>query len=110
MVDQPSLAFSLNYAILKERCAYVVSMGGMMIRRLFKTGNSIVLSLPKEVLDDLGIKDGESVNLELDRKQRRVIITPVEKPLVIAGVNEDFARQVDEFIQQYRPALEELAK
>ena len=29
-----------------------------MIRRLFKTGNSVVLSLPKEVLADLGIKDG----------------------------------------------------
>jgi putative addiction module antidote len=81
-----------------------------MIRRLFKTGNSIVLSLPKEVLDELGIKDGESVNLELDREQRRAIITPVEKPRTIPGVNEEFARQVDEFIQQYRPALDELAK
>lgn len=81
-----------------------------MIRRLFKTGNSIVLSLPKQVLDDLGIKGGESINLELDRKQRRVIITPVEKPIAIAGVNEEFGRQVNEFIQQYRPALEELAK
>lgn len=81
-----------------------------MIRRLFKTGNSTVLSLPKEVLDELGIKDGESVNLEFDREQRRVIITPVEKSVAAAGVNEEFARQVDEFIQQYRPALEELAK
>jgi len=81
-----------------------------MIRRLFKTGNSIVLSLPKEVLQDLGIKDGENVNLELDREQRRVIITPVEKPKVMAGVNEEFARQVDDFIQQYRSALDELAK
>ncbi len=81
-----------------------------MVRRLFRTGNSIVISLPKEVLDSLGIKDGENVNLELDRDQRRVIITPVEKPIAVAGVNEDFARQVEEFIQQYRPALEELAK
>ena len=81
-----------------------------MNRRLFKTGNSIVLSLPREVLEDLGIKDGESVNLELDHELHRVIITPVEMPLTIAGVNEDFARQVDTFIQQYRPALDELAK
>ena len=81
-----------------------------MIRQLFKTGNSVVLSLPKEILDNLGLKVGESINLELDREQRRVILTPVEKPLAIAGVNEDFASQVDEFIQQYRPALEELAK
>ena len=81
-----------------------------MIRRLFKTGNSIVLSLPKDILDGLRLKDGERVNLELDRGQRRVIITPVGKPVADAGVNEDFARQVDEFIQQYRLALDELAK
>jgi antitoxin MazE len=81
-----------------------------MIRRLFKTGNSIVLSLPKEVLNDLGIKDGESVNLVLDHEQRRLIISPVEKPVAPAGVNEEFARQVDAFIQHYRSALEELAK
>jgi putative addiction module antidote len=81
-----------------------------MIRHLFKTGNSIVLSLPKEVLDDLGIKSGESVNLELDHEQHRVIITPVEKPMAIEGVNEGFAQQVNDFIRQYRPALDELAK
>ena len=81
-----------------------------MIRRLFKTGNSTVLSIPKEVLDDLGIKDGERVNIELDHEKRRVILTPVDIPVAIAGVNEEFARQVDAFIQQYRPALDELAK
>jgi antitoxin MazE len=81
-----------------------------VIRRLFKTGNSTVLSLPKEVLDALNIKKGENVNLELDREQRRVVITPVDKSRAIPGLNEEFARQVDEFIQQYRPALDELAR
>jgi len=81
-----------------------------MIRKLFKTGNSVVLSLPKEMLDDLGVKVGESINLELDRDQRRVILTPLEKPIAIEGINEDFARQVDAFVKQYRPALEEMAK
>lgn len=81
-----------------------------MIRQLFKTGNSVVLSLPKEVLDALGMKDGERVNLELDREQRCVIITPVEKPVELPGVDEEFARQVDDFIRRYRPALDELAK
>jgi antitoxin MazE len=81
-----------------------------MLRRLFKTGNSVVLSLPKEMLESLGLADGENVSLELDRQQRRLIITPTEKPLAIAGVDQDFARQVNEFIEHYRPALEELAK
>jgi putative addiction module antidote len=81
-----------------------------MLRRLFKTGNSVVISLPKEVLDSLGVTDGENVSVELDRVQKRVIITPAEKPLAIAGIDEDFAQQVNEFIEQYRPALKELAK
>jgi antitoxin MazE len=81
-----------------------------MIRRLFRTGNSIVLSLPKEILDDLAIKDGAKVKLELDHEQKRLIITPVDKPAAVDGVNEEFARQVDAFIQEYHSALDELAK
>ena len=81
-----------------------------MLRRLFKTGNSVVLSLPKEILDELGLAEGENVSLELDRQQRQVIVRPVEKPLAIVGVDEEFARQINDFIEQYRPALEELAK
>ena len=81
-----------------------------MIRKLFKTGNRIVLSLPKEVLESLGLSDGQNISLELDRDQRRIIITAAEKPIAIAGVDEDFAHHVNEFIDQYRPALEELAK
>lgn len=81
-----------------------------MERRLFKTGNSVVISLPKEILDGLGLADGENVSLEFDRQKKRVILTPVEKPMAIAGVDENFAHQVNEFIEQYRPALEELAK
>jgi SpoVT / AbrB like domain. len=81
-----------------------------MLRRLFKTGNSVVISLPKEMLDGLGVADGENVSIEFDRKQKRVIITPIEKPIAVAGIDEEFAHQVNEFIEQYRPALKELAK
>lgn len=81
-----------------------------MQRRLFKTGNSVVLSLPREMLEELGLADGENVSLVLDRKQRRLIVTPVQKPLPVAGIDEAFAHQVNAFIEQYRAALTELAK
>ena len=81
-----------------------------MLRRLFKTGNSVVISVPREMLDSLGLAEGENVSLELDRKQQRMIIKPVEQPPAVSGVDADFARQVSEFIEQYRPALDELAK
>ena len=81
-----------------------------MLRRLFKTGNSIVLSLPREVLDGLKLADGDEVNLELESEGHRLLVTKVEKPLTSAGVDEDFAGHLAEFIQEYRSALEELAQ
>ena len=81
-----------------------------MLRKVFKTGNSVVVSLPKDALDYLGLVEGGEVAVDLDREKRQIVITPVEKSLAIAGVDENFARQVAEFIEQYRPALEALAK
>ncbi|OGO36244.1 MAG: hypothetical protein A2W35_10305 [Chloroflexi bacterium RBG_16_57_11] len=81
-----------------------------MLRKVFKTGNSLVISLPKDALDYLGLAEGMEVAVDLDREKRQIVITPVEKPLAIAGVDENFARQVAEFIEQYRPALEALSK
>lgn len=81
-----------------------------MLRKVFKTGNSGVVSLPKDALDYLGLVEGVEVAVDLDRDKRQIVITPVEKPSAIAGVDETFARQVAEFIEQYRPALEALAK
>jgi putative addiction module antidote len=81
-----------------------------MLRKLFKTGNSVVISLPKDVLEYLGIAEGSDVALDLDRENRQILIKPVSTPLAIAGVDEAFVQQVSEFIEQYRPALEALAK
>lgn len=73
------------------------------MRPLFRTGNSVVLSLPRELLESLGIADGEKVSLELDRPRRRLIVTPVDKPYAVVGVAEEFIRQANEFIEQFTP-------
>ena len=39
----------------------------LVIRKVFKSGNSIVVSLPREVTDLLGVKGGSDVSVELDR-------------------------------------------
>jgi putative addiction module antidote len=81
-----------------------------MLRKIFKTGNSVVVSLPKDAIEYLNMNVGSEVNVEVDREKRQIVITPAEPPLAIAGVDPEFTQQVAEFIEQYRPALEELAK
>jgi len=81
-----------------------------MIRKIFKTGNSMVVSLPKDALEYLNLSDGAGVTVDLDPTEKKIIISPAEFPLAASGVDERFAKQVDIFINQYRPALEKLAK
>lgn len=81
-----------------------------MNRKIFKTGNSVVVSLPRDAIEYLQMEEGTEVNVELDREKRQIVITPAEPPLAIAGVDAEFAQQVADFIEQYHPALEELAK
>jgi antitoxin component of MazEF toxin-antitoxin module len=69
----------------------------------------MVVSIPKDILDELHISEGEEVSVELDLPQRQIVIAPVEKAIP-PGIDEAFARQLDDFIEKYRPALEALAK
>ena len=80
-----------------------------MLRKIFRTGNSIVVSIPKDILEQLELSEGEDVSVELDSQQRQIIISPVEK-MIAVDFDETFAKQVDDFIKEYRPALEALAR
>ena len=79
-----------------------------MIRKIFRTGNSTVVSLPKEMLDALKLAEGSEVSVELDAEQEHITIGP--SPTAVEGVDAAFAKQVADFIEQYRPALDALAR
>src|SRR5438034_9688093 len=46
-----------------------------MLRRLFKTGNSLVVALPREALDVLHLREGSQVTLEVDLERAAVVIS-----------------------------------
>lgn len=79
-----------------------------MERKIFKAGNSLVISLPRESLQSLGLEEGSEVNVALDKSKGRIVIEPSRPAL--ADIDPAFAQQLDDFIEQYRPALEALAK
>lgn len=78
-----------------------------MSRKLFRTGNSTVVSIPKEALDGSGLIEGAEVQVRATGMGRIEISSVDLEPF--PGVDEEFSRQVAEFIEQYRPALEKLA-
>jgi antitoxin MazE len=81
-----------------------------MHRKIFAVGNSKGVSIPAEYLSKLGLTAGAEVNVSLDEEHDRILIEPVRKKKYPKGLDREFVAQVNEFIEQYRPALRELAK
>lgn len=79
-----------------------------MMRKIFKSGNSLVISLPKESLQRLGLEEGSEVNVTMEEESGRIVIEPRRSSL--ADIDATFAQQLDDFIETYRPALEALAE
>jgi putative addiction module antidote len=79
-----------------------------MARKIFRTGNSAVVSLPADVLETVGLSLGDEVTVAADPQRQRIVIAPAEETL--PGVRPDFLDRVDRFIERYQPALETLAK
>jgi len=77
-----------------------------MARKIFKSGNSVVVSLPADVLEAVGLEPGDEVTVTAERDSQRIVITPSLLP----GVRPDLMQRIDRFIDEYRPALEKLAK
>ena len=79
-----------------------------MVRKVFRSGNSLVVALPADALDALRLAEGSEVDIEVDETHARLVLTPV-RPLD-PEITPEYVRKVDDFIAAYRPALEALAK
>ncbi|MBS1248669.1 MAG: hypothetical protein MAG431_00228 [Chloroflexi bacterium] len=79
-----------------------------MTRTIFRSGNSTVVSLPPEVLDDLGLRIGDEVSVVTDVQHNHIIVQPITS--TSREITPALLDEIDQFIDRYRPALDELAK
>jgi len=80
-----------------------------MHRKICTIGNSQGVSLPSEVLERLHLSVGSEVEVTLDTDQARIVIEPIRRGRLPKGLDKEFVSQVNDFIEKYRPALDELA-
>ncbi|MBI2607807.1 MAG: AbrB/MazE/SpoVT family DNA-binding domain-containing protein [Candidatus Doudnabacteria bacterium] len=76
-----------------------------MTQKVLKVGSSAAVTIPKKSLEELGLKIGDHVSVQIDRKNQVVLIEPSNKK-----IDKKLLDWTGKFIEQYRPALEALAK
>ena len=76
-----------------------------MTQKVLKVGSSAAVTIPKKLLEELGLKIGDQVSVEIDKRNQTVLIEPVNKK-----IDRELLNWTKKFINRYRPALEALAK
>lgn len=76
-----------------------------MIQKVLKVGSSAAVTVPKNSLEELGLKIGDRISLEIDKKKGGIFIAPIGKK-----VSKELLDWTNTFIERYRGALEALAK
>ena len=78
----------------------------MLTQKLYKNGNSVAVTIPKEYLRELDLRDGSQVVVKTRGKE--LVVTPKEKKLA-SGVDQKFAKMVEEFMDEHEDVLQELS-
>ncbi len=85
----------------------MVSTSRTMTQKVLKVGTSAAVTIPKKSLKELGLKPGDEVSVEIDRKSRKVTSRPAQK---LSARDKRIAELTLNFIDRYRPDLEALAR
>lgn len=78
----------------------------MLTQKAYRNGNSVAVTIPKEYQEDLNIKPGTP--LVVKKRGDELIISSQNKHFA-SDVDPKFAKMVDEFINDHRDVLQQLA-
>lgn len=78
----------------------------MFTQKLYKTGNSVAVTIPKQLLEELNLKEGSEVMIE---KEGENIALISKNSKLASDVTPEFMKMVDEFIDKNEDVLKELA-
>lgn len=78
-------------------------------RKLFRTGNSLTVTLPPVLAAELRLKAGDMVDIDVDREHDGLLVRRRGRaPEDQAPISPEFAAWVDGFVDRYEDALRKL--
>lgn len=78
-----------------------------MTQKVLRVGSSAAVTIPKDILREIGVRIGDSIALRFDKTKKTVVI---ELPERNTQEDQRIARLTLNFIKRYRKDLETLAR
>ncbi len=80
----------------------------MSEQKLYKNGNSIAVTVPKEYLQKLGLRDGSRVMWEMTKKGPLLTVEQAKRKA--SDINPKVARLIEKISKKYSQVWHDLAK
>lgn len=77
------------------------------MRKVFRNGNSLAVTVPKAYAHQLNIRDGSKI--EWEETKKGILLVP-QNQKTTSKVDSKFAQLVDEFMNEHADVLAELSK
>ncbi|KKW22702.1 MAG: hypothetical protein UY65_C0017G0004 [Parcubacteria group bacterium GW2011_GWA2_51_12] len=78
-----------------------------MTQKVLKVGDSAAVTIPKKSLEELGLKIGDRVSVEIDEQHKVVSIKPAGR---LSAADQKIAKLTANFMARYGKDLAALAK
>ena len=78
----------------------------MLVQTLYKNGNSIAVTIPRQYLKELNLKEGSEVVVE---KQDKILRISSKTTALASNVDIKFMKMLDEFVVDHEDVLQKLA-
>lgn len=85
-------------------CQYT---NGMSLQKLYKNGNSVAVTIPKEILKELQLKEGSEVMVT---KQGTKVVIASKQAALAPDITPQFLQTVENFVTRHHNVLTELAQ
>ena len=80
-----------------------------MKRKLVKVGNSLAVTLPRDLVREFALKPGTEVDVAVNPKDGSFVVRPGVRYFEDGKVSDRFARMVDQLVQDRRDLYEQLS-
>jgi putative addiction module antidote len=81
-----------------------------MARKIVQTGSSLAVTLPKDIVDQLGLKKGDEVEVTAHPLNGTIVIRPPIQYFENGKVTKRFTELADKVLRRYDKAFRKLAE
>jgi putative addiction module antidote len=78
-----------------------------MVNKVLKVGDSAAVTIPKQVLKEMGVAIGDKVHLTFHPENNELVLKPLKPAHSL--ISDRLARLTAQFVDRYREALRQLA-